>query len=192
MLRPEDLIWSFVINNYMRGKPLLAFDLLAWNSDSTRMTAANHIAYLRGCYLENRFARGKAEMGGKTLHLESVSIPIYHLATREDHIAPARSVFIGAKLFGGDVRYVLAGSGHIAGVINPVGKPKYQYWTGPRPAGAFEDWLAKTAEHPGSWWPDWVAWVAAQSAERAPARIPGEGQLPPLDDAPGDYVKMRS
>jgi len=192
MLRPEDLIWSFVVNNYMKGKPPLAFDLLAWNSDATRTTAASHIAYLRDCYLENRLARGEAEFCGKTLNLKKVAIPIYHLATREDHIAPARSVFIGAKLFGGDVRYVLAGSGHIAGVINPVGKPKYQYWTGPRPAGAFEDWLAKAAEHPGSWWPDWVAWVAAQSAERAPARIPGEGQLPPLGDAPGDYVKMRS
>ena len=138
MLRPEDLIWSFVVNNYMKGKPPLAFDLLAWNSDATRTTAASHIRYLRDCYLENRLARGEAELGGKTLDLKKVAIPIYHLAMRDDHIAPARSVFIGAKLFGGDVRYVLAGSGHIAGVINPVGKPKYQYWTGPRPAGAFE------------------------------------------------------
>ncbi len=191
MLRPEDLIWSFVINNYMRGKPPLAFDLLAWNSDSTRMTAANHIAYLRGCYLENRLARGKAEMGGKTLHLESVSIPIYHLATREDHIAPARSVFIGAQLFGGDVRYVLAGSGHIAGVINPVAKPKYQYWTGERPSGAFEDWFAKAVEHPGSWWPDWIEWVTRQSPEKVSARLPGDGELPPLGNAPGEYVKVR-
>jgi polyhydroxyalkanoate synthase len=191
MLRPEDLIWSFVINNYMRGKPPLAFDLLAWNSDSTRMTAANHIAYLRGCYLENRFARGKAEMGGKTLHLESVSIPIYHLATREDHIAPARSVFIGAQLFGGDVRYVLAGSGHIAGVINPVAKPKYQYWTGERPSGAFEDWFAKAVEHPGSWWPDWIEWVTRKSPEKVSARLPGDGELPPLGNAPGEYVKVR-
>ncbi len=191
MLRPEDLIWSFVINNYMRGKPPLAFDLLAWNSDSTRMTAANHIAYLRGCYLENRFARGKAKMGGKALHLESVSIPIYHLATREDHIAPARSVFIGAQLFGGDVRYVLAGSGHIAGVINPVAKPKYQYWTGERPSGAFEDWFAKAVEHPGSWWPDWIEWVTRQSPEKVSARLPGDGELPPLGNAPGEYVKVR-
>jgi polyhydroxyalkanoate synthase subunit PhaC len=191
MLRPEDLIWSFVINNYMRGKPPLAFDLLAWNSDATRMTAANHIAYLRGCYLENRFARGEAEMGGKRLHLEKVTLPIYHLATREDHIAPARSVFLGAKLFGGDVRYVLAGSGHIAGVINPVGKPKYQYWTGPRPAGAFEDWLAQAAEHPGSWWPDWIEWITRQSPEKVAARLPGDGELPPLGNAPGEYVKVR-
>jgi polyhydroxyalkanoate synthase len=190
MLRPEDLIWSFVIN-YMRGKPPLAFDLLAWNSDATRMTAANHMAYLRGCYLENRLARGAAEMGGYTLHLEKVKIPIYHLATREDHIAPARSVFIGAQLFGGDIRFVVAGSGHIAGVVNPVAKPKYQYWTGPSPSGAFEDWLAKAEEHPGSWWPDWIEWLTAQSPERVPARQPGDGALPPLCDAPGEYVRVR-
>ncbi len=191
MLRPEDLIWSFVINNYMRGKPPLAFDLLAWNSDATRMTAANHMGYLRGCYLENKLARGKAKLGGKTLRLEKVKLPIYHLATREDHIAPARSVFIGAQLFGGDVRYVLAGSGHIAGVINPVGKPKYQYWTGPRPAGAFEDWLAKAVEHPGSWWPDWIEWLTAQAPEKVAARLPGDGELAPLGNAPGEYVKVR-
>ena len=191
MLRPEDLIWSFVINNYMKGKPPLAFDLLAWNSDATRMTAANHITYLRDCYFENKLARGLAEFGGKKLDLKKVTIPIYHLATREDHIAPARSVFIGAKLFGGDVRYVLGGSGHIAGVVNPPGKPKYQYWLGDRPAGEFDEWLAKASEHPGSWWPDWFAWIAAQSDERVAARIPGEGQLPALCDAPGEYVKVR-
>jgi polyhydroxyalkanoate synthase len=191
MLRPEDLIWSYIVNNYMRGKPPLAFDLLAWNSDATRMTAANHIAYLRGCYLENRLARGIAEMGGKTLHLEKVTIPIYHLATREDHIAPARSVFIGAQLFAGDVRFVVAGSGHIAGVVNPVAKPKYQYWTGARPAGAFDDWIAGAQEHPGSWWPDWIEWLTAQAPERVAPRIPGDGALAPLCDAPGEYVKVR-
>jgi len=191
MLRPEDLIWSFVVNNYMKGKPPLAFDLLAWNSDSTRMTEANHIAYLRDCYLENRLARGEAKFAGVKLDLGKVTLPVYHLATREDHIAPARSVFIGAQLLGGDVRYVLAGSGHIAGVINPVGKPKYQYWTGERPSGAFEDWFAKATEHPGSWWPDWIEWVTSQSPERVPARQPGEGALPALCDAPGEYVKVR-
>ncbi len=191
MLRPEDLIWSFVVNNYMKGKPPLAFDLLAWNSDATRMTAANHISYLRGCYLENRLSRGEAEFGGVKLDLRDVKIPIYHLATREDHIAPARSVFIGAQLFGGDVRYVLAGSGHIAGVINSVAKPKYQYWLGERPSGTFDDWLEKATEHPGSWWPDWAQWVASQSPERVPARVPGEGKLKPLAEAPGEYVKVR-
>ncbi|HUB64928.1 MAG TPA: class I poly(R)-hydroxyalkanoic acid synthase [Methylocella sp.] len=191
MLRPEDLIWSFVVNNYMKGKPPVAFDLLAWNSDSTRMTAANHLAYLRHCYLENRLARGKAKLGGKTLDLSKITIPVYHLATREDHIAPAKSVFIGAKLLGGKVRYVLAGSGHIAGVINPAGKPKYQYWRGPAPAGEFEDWFEGAHEHKGSWWVDWIKWITRQSRKTVPARVPGDGELPPLCDAPGDYVRVR-
>lgn len=191
MLRPDDLIWSFVVNNYMKGKAPLAFDLLAWNSDSTRMTAANHLAYLRDCYLENRLASGKALIGGKTLDLSKVTLPVYHLATREDHIAPAKSVFIGAKLLGGDVRFVLAGSGHIAGVVNPVGKPKYQFWRGARPAGAFEDWLAGASEYKGSWWPDWIEWVTQQAPERTTARTPGEGGLAAICDAPGDYVRVR-
>lgn len=191
MLRPEDLIWSFVVNNYMKGKPPLAFDLLAWNSDSTRMTAANHLAYLRHCYLENRLAKGKAKLGGKTLDLSKVTLPVYHLATREDHIAPARSVFIGAKLLGGNVRFVLAGSGHIAGVVNPASKPKYQYWCGKAPAGEFGDWLESATEHKGSWWVDWIKWIKRQSRKQVPARVPGEGSLPPICDAPGEYVRVR-
>jgi polyhydroxyalkanoate synthase len=191
MLRPEDLIWSFVVNNYLKGKPPLAFDLLAWNSDSTRMTAANHLTYLRHCYLENRLAKGKAKFGGKTLNLSKVTIPIYHLATREDHIAPAKSVFIGAKLLGGKVRFVLTGSGHIAGVVNPAGKPKYQYWRGKAPAGEFEDWLESATKHKGSWWVDWIEWIKRQSRKEVPARVPGEGNLPPICDAPGDYVRVR-
>ena len=191
MLRPEDLIWSFVVNNYMKGKPPIAFDLLAWNSDSTRMTAANHLAYLRHCYLENRLARGKARLNGKLLDLSKVTIPVYHLATREDHIAPAKSVFIGAKLLGGKVRFVLAGSGHIAGVVNPAAKPKYQYWRGRQPSGEFEDWLEAAREYKGSWWPNWIQWLKRQSRKQVPARIPGEGGLPALCDAPGDYVRVR-
>lgn len=191
MLRPDDLIWSFVINNYMKGKPPLAFDLLAWNSDSTRMTAANHLAYLRDCYLENRLAKGEATFGGKTLDLSKVKLPIYHLATREDHIAPAKSVFIGAKFFSGDVRYVLTGSGHIAGVINPANKPKYPYWLGGPPTGEFEDWLKAATEHKGSWWLDWIDWITRQSPEKVPARLPGDGELPPICDAPGEYVRVR-
>jgi polyhydroxyalkanoate synthase len=191
MLRPEDLIWSFVVNNYMKGKPPIAFDLLAWNSDSTRMTAANHLTYLRHCYLENRLAKGKAKLGGKTLDLSDIIIPVYHLATREDHIAPAKSVFIGAKLLGGKVRYVLAGSGHIAGVVNPASKPKYQYWRGKAPAGEFEDWFETAHEHKGSWWVDWIKWIKRQSRKEVPARVPGDGDLPPICDAPGDYVRVR-
>ncbi|MGH6847495.1 MAG: PHA/PHB synthase family protein [Methylocella sp.] len=191
MLRPEDLIWSFVVNNYMKGKPPLAFDLLAWNSDSTRMTAANHLAYLRQCYLENRLSKRKAKLCGKTLDLSKVTLPVYHLATREDHIAPAKSVFIGAKFLGGRVRYVLAGSGHIAGVINPAGKPKYQYWRGKAPAGEFEDWFSAATKHKGSWWVDWIKWIKRQSRKQVPARLPGDGELPPICDAPGEYVKVR-
>jgi polyhydroxyalkanoate synthase len=191
MLRPDDLIWSYVVNNYLKGQAPLAFDLLAWNSDSTRMPARNHLTYLRHCYLENRLARGKAKFGGRILDLSKVTIPIYHLATKEDHIAPARSVFIGARLLGGDVRFVLAGSGHIAGVINPVSRPKYPYWTGGPVTATFDDWLASAVEHKSSWWEDWIEWVTRQSPEKVPARVPGDGELEPLCDAPGEYVRVR-
>ncbi|MGC2050140.1 MAG: alpha/beta fold hydrolase, partial [Methylovirgula sp.] len=192
MLRPNDLIWSFVVNSYMRGQPPSPFDLLTWNSDSTRMAAANHSFYLRNCYLENKLAKGEMEIAGEKLDLGEVKLPIYSLATREDHIAPAKSVFTGMKLLGGDVRFVLAGSGHIAGVVNPASKPKYQYWTGPRPAGAFEEWLQEAVEHPGSWWPDWINWIAKLAPEKVPARTPGGNKFKPLGDAPGEYVRVKS
>jgi polyhydroxyalkanoate synthase len=192
MLRPNDLIWSYFVNNYLKGQEPAPFDLLVWNSDSTRMPAANHSFYLRNCYLENNLTRGRMVLDGRTLDLSRVTVPIYELATREDHIAPARSVFAGAKFFGGPVRYVMAGSGHIAGVINPPDKPKYQYWTGEPPSGAFDAWVAAATENPGSWWPDWAAWVAQQAPQRVPARQPGEGKLKALADAPGDYVKAKS
>ncbi|MGO9133357.1 MAG: PHA/PHB synthase family protein [Methylovirgula sp.] len=192
MLRPNDLIWSFVVNNYVRGKPPMPFDLLTWNSDSTRMTPANHSFYLRNCYLENKLAKREMVIDGETLDLKDVKVPVYHLATREDHIAPARSVFTGAKLLSGDVRYVLAGSGHIAGVINPAESGKYQYWTGGQPQGSFEDWFAAATEHKGSWWPDWADWLAKQAPDKVPARVPGSVSHPPLCDAPGEYVKVKS
>ncbi len=192
MLRPNDLIWSFVVNNYMRGRPPLPFDLLTWNSDSTRMAAANFSFYLRHCYLENNLAKGEMVIEGEKLDLAEVKVPIYNLATREDHIAPARSVYTGAKLFGGEMRYVLAGSGHIAGVINPANSGKYQYWTGPQPQGTLEDWMTAAAEHKGSWWNDWAAWLAGQAPEKVPARTPGNDKFPPLCDAPGDYVRVKN
>jgi polyhydroxyalkanoate synthase len=192
MLRSNDLIWPYVINNYLRGKAPFPFDLLYWNSDATRMPAANHSFYLRNFYLENRFSRGTLELGGKKLALRSVKVPVYNLATREDHIAPARSVFLGSTFFGGPVRFVLAGSGHIAGVVNPPDKAKYQYWTGATPEGDdVEAWIAKAEEHPGSWWPDWLAWVKAHDADTVPARAPGGGKFKPIEDAPGSYVKVR-
>jgi len=193
MLRSNDLIWPYVVNNYMRGKKPLPFDILYWNSDATRMPATNHSFYLRNCYLDNKLAKGEMEIGGVSLDLHKVTIPIYNLATREDHIAPAKSVLWGSHYFGGPVKYVLAGSGHIAGVINPPGKPKYQYWTGEEPTGSdVENWLKTAEEHPGSWWPDWLEWLKAQGAQKVPARKIGGPKFEPTQDAPGSYVKVKS
>ncbi len=192
LLRSNDLIWPYIINNYMKGKAPFPFDLLYWNSDATRLPAANHSFYLRNCYLENRITQGGMTIGDTPVDLGNIKIPVYNLAAREDHIAPARSVLLGSKYFGGPVRYVLAGSGHIAGVINPPSKQKYQYWTGATPRSAnLEAWLAKATEHPGSWWPDWLAWLKQHDATEVPARIPGDGALTPIEDAPGSYVKVR-
>ena len=192
MLRPNELIWSYFVNNYMKGKEPAPFDLLAWNSDSTRMPAANHSFYLRNCYLENTLTRGEMVVDGTKLDLKKVTIPIYNLAAREDHIAPARSVFTGSKYFGGPMRYVLAGSGHIAGVVNPAWKPKYQYWIGETPKGSFEDWVSKATEHKGSWWVDWIDWVTTLAPEKVAPRVPGDGKLTPICDAPGEYVTVKS
>jgi polyhydroxyalkanoate synthase len=192
MLRPNDLIWPYVINNYIKGQAPFPFDLLYWNSDSTRMPAANHSFYLRNCYLENRLTKGEMILDNVKLDLKKVTIPIFNLAAKEDHIAPALSVFEGSKFFGGPVDYVVAGSGHIAGVVNPAGKPKYQFWTGGRPEGDYKDWLTKARENPGSWWPYWFSWIERQAPERVPAREPGGGKLKPLCDAPGEYVKVKA
>jgi polyhydroxyalkanoate synthase subunit PhaC len=192
LLRSNDLLWPYVINNYLKGKAPFPFDLLYWNSDATRLPAANHSFYLRNCYLDNKLARGSMTLGNTPIDLKAVTVPIYNLATREDHIAPAKSVMFGSKLFGGDVRFVVAGSGHIAGVINPPVKKKYQYWTGPKPRSAdIDGWLAKAKERPGSWWPDWLLWITRQSPTEVPARVPGDGALKSIEDAPGRYVKVR-
>ena len=193
MLRSGDLIWPYVVNNYMRGKDPLPFDLLYWNADSTRMAAANHSYYLRNCYLENTLAQGRMELAGHTLSLSDIKIPVYNLATKDDHIAPARSVFLGSQYFGGKVDYVLTGSGHIAGVVNPPQSNKYQYWTGGKPVGSLEDWLAKATETMGSWWPHWQNWIVGQDNRQVKARKPGKGGkgVKVLGDAPGSYVKVR-
>ncbi|OYU49210.1 MAG: class I poly(R)-hydroxyalkanoic acid synthase [Rhizobiales bacterium PAR1] len=191
MLRPNDLIWSYMVNNYLKGKKPAPFDLLFWNSDSTRMAEANHSFYLRNCYLNNTLSQGRMVVGDRTLDLSKVKIPVYNLAAKEDHIAPAKSVFVGSKFFGGPVTYVMAGSGHIAGVVNPVAKPKYQFWTGGPVAGEFEDWVKSTTEHPGTWWPHWMEWLT-KGDKLVPAREPGGGKLKPLCDAPGTYVKIKS
>jgi polyhydroxyalkanoate synthase len=193
MLRSNDLIWPYIINNYMKGKAPFPFDLLYWNSDATRLPAANHSFYLRNCYLDNRLTKGGVIIDNTPIDLKAIKIPVYNLATREDHIAPAKSVLLGSKYFGGPVRFVLSGSGHIAGVVNPPDKHKYQYWTGPKPRSAnLEGWLAKATEHPGSWWPDWLAWLKNQDDTEVPARVPGDGALKPIEDAPGSYVKVQA
>lgn len=192
LLRSNDLIWPYVINNYLRGKTPFPFDLLHWNSDATRMPAANHSFYLRNCYLDNTLTKGEMTIDGMRLDLKQVMMPVYNLATREDHIAPAKSAFLGAKFFGGPVKFVLSGSGHIAGVVNPVAKAKYQFWTGADIEGELEDWLAKATEHPGSWWPDWLQWLKNLHPEAVPARQPGSPNYPPIEEAPGSYVKMKA
>ncbi len=191
MLRAGDLIWPYVVNNYMRGKDPMPFDLLYWNSDSTRMSAANHSYYLRNCYLDNTLSAGRMKLAGMTLSLKDVKVPVYNLATREDHIAPARSVFAGSQYFGGAVTYVLAGSGHIAGVVNPPAAKKYQFWTDGPPEGSFDEWVARAAETPGSWWPHWDQWIRALHGKEADARAIGAEGFPAMEDAPGSYVKVR-
>ena len=192
LLRPKDLIWPYVVNNYLLGKKPFPFDLLYWNQDSTRMPAANHRFYLREFYHENKLAKGEMKIAGTRLDLKQVKLPIYELATREDHIAPAKSVFVGSKLFGGPVEFVLAGSGHIAGVINPPdpNRIKYQYWTNKKPAETLEEWIAGAKETPGSWWPHWTKWLAKHSGKRVPPREPG-AVLGVIEDAPGSYVKVK-
>ncbi len=191
MLRASELIWPYVVSNYLRGQEPMPFDLLYWNSDSTRMAAANHAYYLRNCYLDNNLSKGEMKLAGKTISLKDIKIPIYNLATREDHIAPPKSVFLGSSLFGGPVDFVLTGSGHIAGVVNPPDKQKYQYWTGGKAEGQYEDWMTGTEEHKGSWWPHWHAWVEAKDDSRVPARKPGGKALNAIADAPGTYVLER-
>ncbi|SIQ79531.1 polyhydroxyalkanoate synthase [Rhizobium sp. RU35A] len=192
MLRASELIWPYVVSNYLKGREPMAFDLLYWNSDSTRMTPANHAFYLRNCYLENRLSKGEMTLFGQKVNLADVTIPVYNLAAREDHIAPARSVFAGCRFFGGPVDFVLSGSGHIAGVVNPPDKKKYQYWTNGPAIGALDEWIAGAHETPGSWWPHWQAWIEARNADRVTARKPGAKGPAPLGEAPGTYVLVRS
>jgi polyhydroxyalkanoate synthase len=191
-LRSNDLIWSFFVNNYLMGKEPRPFDLLFWNADQTRMPKTLHLFYLRKFYGENALAKGELVLDNVRLDLGTVKTPIYVQSSREDHIAPYRSVFKGAKLFGGPVNFMMAGSGHIAGVINHPDAKKYQHWTNPALPGTVEEWMAGAAEHPGSWWPEWMTWLKARSGADVPARDPAKGPLKPIEDAPGSYVKVRS
>ena len=191
LLRANDLIWSFVINNYLMGKEPFPFDLLYWNSDSTRMPRAMHSAYLRDMYQNNRLREpGGITLDGMPIDLSTIDVPVYILSTREDHIAPWKSTYAATRLYSGPIRFVLAMSGHIAGVVNPPSANKYGYFTG-EAADTPDAWLEAATAHEGSWWPDWDAWVSEFDGGEAPAREPGAGALPVIEDAPGRYVKVR-
>jgi polyhydroxyalkanoate synthase len=193
LLRANDLVWSFVINNYLMGKDPFPFDLLYWNSDATRMPARMHSFYLRNMYLKNLLGvPGGISLDGVPIDLSEVKVPAYFISTAEDHIAPWKSTYRGSRYLGGDVRFVLGGSGHIAGIVNPPAAKKYHYWTNDARPESAEDWFASATQHPGSWWEDWQAWMDARNAgEKVPARTPGDGGLKVLEDAPGSYVMLR-
>jgi polyhydroxyalkanoate synthase len=192
MLRASDLIWGFVIQNYLLGKDPFPFDLLYWNADSTCMPARVHHYYLDTFYNNNRLALGEMKLGGEVLDLGRVTTPVYHVATKEDHIAPPQSAYRGAKLIGSkNATFVLAGSGHIAGVVNPPAGGKYQYWTRKGLAGdTLEEWMQGTTETAGSWWPNWDKWLTARGKKMVPAREPGAVHGV-IEDAPGRYVRVR-
>ena len=194
MLRANDLIWSFVINNYLMGKEPVPFDLLYWNSDTTRMPEATHLFYLREFYKNNALSTGKMVLGGVKLDLSKVKMPIYLQSARRTIISrrSARSTKPRSCSTAADLRFIMAGIGHIAGVINPPSAKKYQYWTNEKLPATIEEWQAGAMEHPGSWWPDWDAWLSKRSGPKVPARKPGDGKLKPLGNAPGSYVKIKA
>ncbi|GGY55201.1 PHA/PHB synthase family protein [Parvularcula lutaonensis] len=192
MLRPNDLIWSAFVDNYYLGKEAKKFDLLYWNADSTRMTKACHLYYLKNFYRDNKLAKGELEIEGVPIDLTAVNTPVFMQAGEKDHIAPPNSVYRSAKLFGGDVTYMLAGSGHIAGVINHPDKKKYHYRTNENLPDSLDAWKADAEMHQYSWWPYWIEWLNERSGGEIPAPRPGDGELTPIEDAPGSYVKVRA
>jgi polyhydroxyalkanoate synthase len=195
LLRGRDLIWSYVVNNYLLGEEPAPFDLLYWNSDTTNLPAGWHRAYLEDLYKGNKLAeKGGISVAGTAVDIDQVQTPTYVQAGREDHIAPPQSVWKIMDHFAGPKRFVLAGSGHIAGVVNPPAAQKYQYWVNDRPCGTLDSFVEGATEHKGSWWPDWLAWLKMQDGETVKAdgaRMPGKGKLKAIEDAPGTYVKSR-
>jgi poly[(R)-3-hydroxyalkanoate] polymerase subunit PhaC len=191
LLRANDLIWSFYINNYLLGNDPRPFDLLYWNSDSTRMPVSMHSWYLKNMYLENNLCRRKVSVDGVPIDISTIDIPVCFVSTAEDHIAPWKSTYSGAQRFTGDVRFILGGSGHIAGVINPPEAKKYDYRVTDGLPHDPNRWAADAEKHPGSWWPEWQRWIEPMSGEMIEARVPGSGSFKALEDAPGSYVKMR-
>ena len=191
LLRANDLIWSFVINNYLMGKDPFPFDLLFWNSDSTRMPREMHSFYLRNMYQENLLRQpGGLTLAGESIDLTKVKTPVYFLSTIEDHIAPWKATYSGAQLFSGQVKFVLGGSGHIAGVINPPVSGKYCYWTQSKLAESAEEWFSGAKQYDGSWWTDWYKWCYRRAGGKVDARVPGDAKLPVLEVAPGSFAKV--
>lgn len=192
MLRANDLIWSFVINNYLKGKDPFPFDLLYWNSDSTRMPAAMHSFYLRKMYHENKLVEpGGLKLAGTKIDLRKIKTPTFILSTREDHIAPWKSTYAATQLYKGPITFCLAASGHIAGVVNPPAGNKYGFWINDELPASPDDWLAGATEHFGSWWPTWAEWYAKHGGKKVDARKPGDGKLKVIEDGPGSYVKVK-
>ena len=192
MLRANDLIWYFVVNNYLLGNDPYPFDLLYWNSDSTRMPRDMHSFYVRNMYQKNLLREpGGITLAGVPIDLRKIEAPVCFLSAFEDHIAPWKSTYAGTQLVGGPVKFVLSGSGHIAGVINPASSDKYGFWLNPNTPPDPDDWFKDAAQQQGSWWPDWLDWLQPNAGPQVPARSPGDGQLKPIEDAPGSYVKMR-
>ncbi|MCC7275423.1 MAG: class I poly(R)-hydroxyalkanoic acid synthase [Alphaproteobacteria bacterium] len=193
MLRANDLIWSFVVNNYLLGKEPFPFDLLYWNADSTRMPAAMHSFYLRKMYQENLLVEpGGITLKGVPIDLRRIKVPTFILSTREDHIAPWKSTYAATQLYSGPIRFCLAASGHIAGVVNPPAGQKYSHWESDTIEPTPDAWLAKAEEKPGSWWPHWREWLKQYAGGQVNARKPGSGKLKPIEDAPGRYVKVKT
>jgi polyhydroxyalkanoate synthase subunit PhaC len=191
MLRANDLIWSFVVGNYLLGKEPVPFDLLYWNSDATRMPAAMHSFYLRNMYQENNLAKpGGITLDGTPIDLRKITTPTFILGTKEDHIAPWKSAYRATQLYGGPVEFVLSASGHMAGVISAPGS-KYGHWTNPLKPATADEWFKTATVHQSSWWPHWNEWVTPFSGGQVAARTPGEG-LSVIEDAPGSYVRVRS
>jgi poly[(R)-3-hydroxyalkanoate] polymerase subunit PhaC len=193
MLRSNDLIWSFVINNYLMGRDPFPFDLLHWNQDATRMPATMHSFYLRNMYMKNLLREpGGITLSGVPIDVSKVTVPTYFASAIEDHIAPWKATYAGAQLLGGKSRFVLSGSGHIAGMINPPAANKYGFWLHEKLPPSADAWLAGAKQHEGSWWTDWAKWLGAHRGKEAPARIPGKGRLKVIEAAPGSYARIRA
>mgnify|MGYP001194510866 CR=1 len=193
MLRANDLIWSFVINNYLMGRDPFPFDLLHWNCDSTRMPAAMHSYYLRNMYMKNLLREpGALTLAGTRIDLSKVGVPAYFVSAIEDHIAPWKTTYAGTQLLKGKNRFVLSGSGHIAGMVNPPVAGKYGHWTSDTLPADPDAWLAGAAQHEGSWWPDWRKWITPYLGREVPVRAPGKGKLKVIEAAPGSYARIRA